>query len=222
MALIRRARTSRVNAARGPTTAPRGGRVARRRSDRDPRLARCAGLGTRVRRTRPRALPARRADQRGPAPWGSGPLLREHAVPQHHPPGPGGPAPGRPRDRAPDPLDDPLERPRDRPVRQQGVIRARRGHIASFQSAATLYDVGFQHFWRAPSQEHGGDLVFVQGHSSPGIYADDVPAELLVAQERGEDADEGHRRAAAAGRAGARRLSTPRSRRPSGARSPRA
>ncbi len=96
------------------------------------------------------------------------------------------------------------------------------GHIASFQSAATLYDVGFQHFWRAPSQEHGGDLVFVQGHSSPGIYADDVPAELLVAQERGEDADEGHRRAAAAGRAGARRLSTPSSRRPSGARSPRA
>src|SRR4030095_9758907 len=33
------------------------------------------------------------------------------------------------------------------------------GHIASFQSAATLYDVGFQHFWRAPSEGHGGDLV---------------------------------------------------------------
>jgi pyruvate dehydrogenase E1 component len=44
------------------------------------------------------------------------------------------------------------------------------GHIASFQSAATLYDVGFNHFWRAPSQTHGGDLIFVQGHSSPGIY----------------------------------------------------
>jgi pyruvate dehydrogenase E1 component len=45
------------------------------------------------------------------------------------------------------------------------------GHIASFQSAATLYDVGFMHFWRAPSDKHGGDLVFIQGHSSPGIYA---------------------------------------------------
>jgi len=41
------------------------------------------------------------------------------------------------------------------------------GHIASFQSAATLYDTGFQHFWHAPSAGHGGDLVFVQGHVSP-------------------------------------------------------
>src|SRR4051794_29730246 len=45
------------------------------------------------------------------------------------------------------------------------------GHIASFQSAATLYEVGFNHFWHAPSAAHGGDLVFIQGHSSPGIYA---------------------------------------------------
>ncbi|WP_027007831.1 pyruvate dehydrogenase (acetyl-transferring), homodimeric type [Conexibacter woesei] len=45
------------------------------------------------------------------------------------------------------------------------------GHIASFQSAATLYEVGFNHFWHAPSEQHGGDLVFIQGHSSPGIYA---------------------------------------------------
>ncbi|BBO59628.1 pyruvate dehydrogenase (acetyl-transferring), homodimeric type [Mycoavidus sp. B2-EB] len=45
------------------------------------------------------------------------------------------------------------------------------GHIASFASAATLYDVGFNHFWHAPSKEHGGDLVFMQGHSSPGIYS---------------------------------------------------
>jgi pyruvate dehydrogenase E1 component len=42
------------------------------------------------------------------------------------------------------------------------------GHIASFQSAATLYDVGFQHFFRGGP---GGDLLFIQGHSSPGIYA---------------------------------------------------
>src|SRR4051812_7214753 len=45
------------------------------------------------------------------------------------------------------------------------------GHIASFQSAATLYDTGFQHFWNAPSEKHGGDLVYIQGHSSPGVYA---------------------------------------------------
>lgn len=57
------------------------------------------------------------------------------------------------------------------------VVKANRkstelgGHIASFASAATLYDVGFNHFWRAPSHEHGGDLVFFQGHSAPGMYA---------------------------------------------------
>ena len=45
------------------------------------------------------------------------------------------------------------------------------GHIASFQSSATLYDTGFNHFWHAPSAENGGDLLFVQGHVSPGIYA---------------------------------------------------
>ena len=45
------------------------------------------------------------------------------------------------------------------------------GHIASFQSAATLYDVGYNHFWHASSESHGGDLLFIQGHSAPGIYA---------------------------------------------------
>ncbi len=45
------------------------------------------------------------------------------------------------------------------------------GHIASYASAATLYDVGFNHFWHAPSDRHGGDLIYMQGHSSPGFYA---------------------------------------------------
>jgi pyruvate dehydrogenase E1 component len=45
------------------------------------------------------------------------------------------------------------------------------GHIASYQSAALLYEIGFNHFWHAPTAEHGGDLVYIQGHSSPGIYA---------------------------------------------------
>jgi pyruvate dehydrogenase E1 component len=45
------------------------------------------------------------------------------------------------------------------------------GHISSYASSATMYEVGFNHFWRAPSEEHGGDMVFIQGHSSPGIYS---------------------------------------------------
>lgn len=56
------------------------------------------------------------------------------------------------------------------------VLRANKdtnvgGHIASFASAATLYDVGYNHFWHAANPSHGGDLVFAQGHSSPGLYA---------------------------------------------------
>lgn len=57
------------------------------------------------------------------------------------------------------------------------VVRASRrdgelgGHIASFASAATLYDVGFNHFFRGPEAPGGADLLYIQGHSSPGIYA---------------------------------------------------
>ena len=56
------------------------------------------------------------------------------------------------------------------------VVRANKhtnvgGHIASYASAATLYDVGFNHFWHPASDNHGGDLVFIQGHSAPGVYA---------------------------------------------------
>jgi pyruvate dehydrogenase E1 component len=56
------------------------------------------------------------------------------------------------------------------------VLRANKytnvgGHIASFASAVTLYDVGQNHFWHAPSEKHGGDLILSQGHSAPGTYA---------------------------------------------------
>jgi pyruvate dehydrogenase E1 component len=56
------------------------------------------------------------------------------------------------------------------------VLRANKntnvgGHIASFASAATLYDVGYNHFWRAASEDFAGDLIFTQGHSAPGDYA---------------------------------------------------
>jgi pyruvate dehydrogenase E1 component len=45
------------------------------------------------------------------------------------------------------------------------------GHISTFASSATLYDVGFNYFFRAPSEDHSGDLVYFQGHAAPGIYA---------------------------------------------------
>ncbi len=45
------------------------------------------------------------------------------------------------------------------------------GHISSFASSATLFDVGYNHFFHARTKDHGGDLVFIQGHSAPGIYA---------------------------------------------------
>jgi pyruvate dehydrogenase E1 component len=56
-------------------------------------------------------------------------------------------------------------------VRANKVSSELGGHIASYQSLATLYEVGFNHFWHAPSAENGGDLVYFQGHSSPGNYA---------------------------------------------------
>ncbi|AVR98278.1 pyruvate dehydrogenase (acetyl-transferring), homodimeric type [Pseudoduganella armeniaca] len=57
------------------------------------------------------------------------------------------------------------------------VVKANRadgdlgGHLSSFASLANMLGIGFNHFWRAPSEEHGGDLLYLQGHSSPGIYA---------------------------------------------------
>jgi pyruvate dehydrogenase E1 component len=45
------------------------------------------------------------------------------------------------------------------------------GHIATYASAATMYEVGFNHFWRAPTKDHPGDLIYIQGHAAPGIYA---------------------------------------------------
>jgi pyruvate dehydrogenase E1 component len=57
------------------------------------------------------------------------------------------------------------------------VVRANKisselgGHIGTFASAATLYDVGMNHFWRAKNKKFGGDLIYFQGHSAPGMYA---------------------------------------------------
>ena len=57
------------------------------------------------------------------------------------------------------------------------VVKANRadgdlgGHISSFASLANMLGIGFNHFWHAPTEHHGGDLLYIQGHSSPGIYA---------------------------------------------------
>jgi len=68
------------------------------------------------------------------------------------------------------------------------VVRANKhtnvgGHIASFASAATLYDVGYNHFWRSWTKDRGGDLVFIQGHSAPGIYARAFLLGLISAEQ---------------------------------------
>ncbi len=57
------------------------------------------------------------------------------------------------------------------------VVKANRadgdlgGHISSFASLANMLGIGFNHFWHAPTEDHGGDLLYIQGHSSPGVYA---------------------------------------------------
>jgi len=45
------------------------------------------------------------------------------------------------------------------------------GHISSFASLAHMFSAGFNHFWHAASADHGGDLLYIQGHSAPGVYA---------------------------------------------------
>ncbi len=85
-----------------------------------------------------------------------------------------------PEDEPPFPGDAAIERRLRSIVRWNAiamVVRANKvsselgGHIATFQSLATLMEVGYNHFWHAPSDAHGGDLVYFQGHSSPGNYA---------------------------------------------------
>ena len=85
-----------------------------------------------------------------------------------------------PEAQAPYPGDRVLERRIKSLVRWNAmamVVRANKdlegigGHISTYASAATLYEIGFNHFWRARTEEHPGDLVYFQGHASPGVYA---------------------------------------------------
>src|SRR3546814_2331727 len=54
------------------------------------------------------------------------------------------------------------------------------GHIATFGSSATLYDVGFNHFWRAPSEEHPGDLVYIQGHGRSEEHTSELQSLMRI------------------------------------------
>ncbi|MDL2192322.1 pyruvate dehydrogenase (acetyl-transferring), homodimeric type [Cobetia sp. LC6] len=56
-------------------------------------------------------------------------------------------------------------------IRNNRAHKGLGGHISSFMSSATLYDVGFNHFFRAPEGDFEGDLLYIQGHVAPGIYA---------------------------------------------------
>lgn len=97
-------------------------------------------------------------------------LTKPPRLRQHHSGGTPSPFPRRPGPGKPPARLHALER-------MAMVVRANRentefgGHIASFASIATLYEVAFNHFFHAPSESHGGDLVFFQGHAAPGIYA---------------------------------------------------
>ncbi|MCZ6726287.1 MAG: pyruvate dehydrogenase (acetyl-transferring), homodimeric type [Acidobacteria bacterium] len=85
-----------------------------------------------------------------------------------------------PHHEAPRPGDPSLERRLKSIIRWNAmamVVKANRkpgalgGHIATYQSVANLFEIGFNHFFHAPAESHGGDLVLFQGHSSPGVYA---------------------------------------------------
>jgi pyruvate dehydrogenase E1 component len=85
-----------------------------------------------------------------------------------------------PSEQAPFPGDQEIERRIKSVIRWNAlamVVRANRtesgigGHISTYGSAATLYEVGFNHFFRARGKDHDGDVVYFQGHASPGIYA---------------------------------------------------
>ena len=56
-------------------------------------------------------------------------------------------------------------------VRSNRISTEYGGHISSYASSATLYEVGFNHFWRGDTEKQGGDMIFMQGHSAPGMYA---------------------------------------------------
>ncbi len=92
------------------------------------------------------------------------------ALHQHDQPGAGAVLPGRRGARAAHPAHRPLERSRDGPPGEQQATPGIGGHLATYASAASLYEVGFNHFFRG-KDDAPGDQIFYQGHAAPGMYA---------------------------------------------------
>ena len=136
-----------------PRHSPRAchGPPSRHRSPRDPRMGRLARRRARDRGTRSSAFHPRAARRQGAPLRGLPSLQRQHRLPQHDPSAPGGTHARRPGPRAPAALDGAMERRGDGPAGGRKDLELG-GHIASFASAATLYDVGFNHFWHAPER----------------------------------------------------------------------
>ncbi len=136
----------------------------------DPRMDRLPRVGHRQRRTRPSPLPAA-------AGVGVGTLAPRrtegaalHRLRQHDCSGRAGAVPGRPRPREENPPHQPLECDGHGPARQRALRRLGRP-LSSYASSASLYEVGFNHFFRGPEADGVGDLIFYQGHVAPGMYA---------------------------------------------------
>ena len=83
--------------------------------------------------------------------------------------------PGDEEHRAPHPADHPLERGRDGPPGEQPASAGIGGHLATYASAASLYEVGFNHFFRGKDDGGAGDQIFYQGHAAPGHLRPGVP-----------------------------------------------
>ena len=94
---------------------------------------------------------------------------------QHDPARAGAVLPGRRGPRAADPPDHPVERGGDGAREPTRITMGIGGHLSTYASSASLYEVGFNHFFRGKDAPGGGDQVFIQGHGAPGIYAARVP-----------------------------------------------
>ena len=141
------------------------------RSRRNTRMARCAGFRRGLRRHRPGRRVAGRGRSSGAAQGSQAAFCRQHRLCQHHLARRRAGSSRRPRGRAQDPLADPVERRRDRAACQQNLFRTGRAHRQLPIGGDAIRYRGFIHFWHAPTDTHGGDLIYYQGHCSPGIYA---------------------------------------------------
>ena len=146
--------------------------AARHRPGRDPGVAGVPRRGRRPRRAQPRPLPHAAACCSGPASSRSAcPSLRSTDYINTIPPERGAVVPRRRGRRAPDPRLHPLERRDHGAPGPAARASASAGTSRPTPRRRSLYEVGFNHFFRGKDHPGGGDQIFFQGHASPGIYA---------------------------------------------------